>query len=341
MNQLRNQLTRALNALWYKGNKLYYALVPITYVYLGIIWLRRTAYRFGLLKSVDVGAPVIVVGNLTTGGTGKTPLVVWLARRLRGRGYRVGILCRGYGGSADKWPQPVHAKSDAKLVGDEAKLLAQLAECPVVAGPDRVAAGRMLLRPGNVDVILSDDGLQHYRLKRASEVVVIDGARGLGNRLCLPAGPLREPVTRLREVDAVVVNAGEYDSSRAMHAKMYPVRVRELATGAEKSIADFAGKTVHAVAGIGNPERFFDMLLEHGIDVEPHPLADHAKIEQADISFDDDLLVLVTAKDAVKCVGIDVKNVWCVDAQLEFSPEDAARFESYLTRLLDHQPVNQ
>ena len=340
MDQLQDVLSRALNSLWYKGNKLYYLLLPLTYVYLGVVWVRRAAYRYRLMKSVDVGVPVIVVGNLTVGGTGKTPLVIWMARRLAARGYRVGILCRGYGGIAEKWPQPVHARSDPRLVGDEATLLAKSTQCPVVAGPDRAAAGAMLLRPGNVDVIVCDDGLQHYRLKRASEIVVIDGARGLGNRLCLPAGPLREPVTRLREVDAVVVNAGEYDSARAMHAQMRPVVVRELATGVEKSIEDFAGKTVHAVAGIGNPDRFFAMLEEYDIEVEPHPLPDHARIKAADLNFGDKLLVLITEKDAVKCIGIDVTNVWCVKAQMEFSPEDTARFESYLTRLLDHQPQN-
>ena len=180
-------LSRLFDSIWYRGHPLQWLLWPFGLLYRAAVLMRRSLYRHGVLQSVELERPVIVVGNVTVGGTGKTPCVVWLAERLRERGYRPGIVCRGHGGSAVQWPQPVKPDDDATVVGDESVLLARRTGCPVVAGPDRVAAVRLLLNRHAVDVVVSDDGLQHYRLGRAVEIAVVDGVRGLGNGFCLPA----------------------------------------------------------------------------------------------------------------------------------------------------------
>jgi len=197
MSSLRDAAASRLNALWYGGSSLCWLLWPVACVYRVLVAARRVLYRRGWVLSVDVGVPVIVVGNLTAGGTGKTPLTIWLATRLLQSGMTPGIVCRGYAGAAEQWPQPVDAGSNPRVVGDEAVLLARRTGCPVVAGPDRVESASRLLATAPVDVILSDDGLQHYRLRRSFEIVVIYGQRRLGNGLCLPAWPLREPKSRL------------------------------------------------------------------------------------------------------------------------------------------------
>lgn len=340
MNGLRDFAASRLNALWYGSNPIYWLLWPLSLIYRGLVAVRRLAFRQAWMDSQDVGVPVVVIGNLTVGGTGKTPLTIWLAQRLIEGDFRVGIVCRGYGGVASDWPQLISESSDVEMVGDEAKLLARRTSCPVAAGPDRVAATRMLLQSGPLDVILSDDGLQHYRLRRSFEIAVVDGTRGLGNGLCLPAGPLREPASRLREVDAVVVNEGEFGHVGVIHAGIKAVRVVELSTGSEKSLADFEDQSVHAVAAIGNPGRFFDLLSRHGLVVEPHPLADHAILSPGDLTFGDERPVLMTEKDAVKCGSSEARNLWCVVMDLEFSPGEGENLERMLMRVLERQPEN-
>jgi len=340
MSGLHDLASSRLNALWYGSNRLFWMLWPLSLFYRVLVAFRRFAYRSNWFRSVDVGVPVIVIGNLTVGGTGKTPLTIWLARRLIERGLSVGIVCRGYGGTARHWPQPVDASSHVETVGDEAKLLARRVSCRVVAGPDRAAAANMLLGQEPVDVILSDDGLQHYRLQRGFEIAVVDGSRGFGNGLCLPAGPLREPVSRLGQVSAVVVNDGELGPAGAFHAGVRPVYVYELATGSERSLADFGGQSVHAVAAIGNPGRFFDLLSQYGLIVEPHPLPDHASFDKAGLDFDDGLPVLMTEKDAVKCESSKAGNLWCVVMELEFSSDDGERLERMLMPFLGRQSEN-
>lgn len=340
--RLRDAVTRGLNSLWYGRSPLYWLLWPLAIVVRGLVGIRRLAYRKGWIESIDVGVPVVVIGNLTAGGTGKTPLTLWLAGKLFARGYRVGIVCSGYGGTAEKWPQPVANFSDAAVVGDEAMLLVRHAGCPVVAGPDRAAAAELLLRPGALDVILADDGLQHYRLRRAVEIAVVDGTRGLGNGHCLPAGPLREPASRLRDVDAVIVNQGDWGHAGVLRTGVRAVRVVELATGAEKPLADFAAaRHVHAVAAIGNPDRFFDLLESAGLRVEPHAHADHARLTATDLSFNDAAPVLITEKDAVKLSGELPANVWTVVTELEFAAGDDERLLRILVRLLDRGDGNR
>ena len=339
MNQWRDHAARRLNVLWYSDSALRWLLWPVALLFQLLVALRRMAYARGLLPSQSVGVPVVVVGNITVGGTGKTPLTIWLARRLTERGYRVGIVCRGYQGAAESWPQLVDTTTDAILVGDEARLLVDRTGCPVAAGPNRVTAARALLGAGKVDVILVDDGLQHYRLQRDFEIAVIDGTRGLGNGLCLPAGPLREPPSRLREVDAIVVNQGEFGHGGVLRAEVRAVRVASLLDGSERPLSAFAGQRVHAVAAIGNPARFFDLLEDAGLDVIPHAHADHAVLTDTDLSFRDDVPVLLTEKDAVKCSQLRQDKLWKVEADLEFLQGDDERLLRTLVRTLDQRKI--
>jgi tetraacyldisaccharide 4'-kinase len=304
---------------WYRNDFVSRLLAPLGWFYCLLVWLRRQAYRWRLLSTVRLPVPVIVVGNITVGGTGKTPLVVWLAHFLRRDGYHPGIVARGYGGRANDWPKWVEATSDPQEVGDEPVLLARRSRCPVAAGPDRVRAARLLLANHRCDVILSDDGLQHYRLARDLEIAVIDGERRFGNGRCLPAGPLREPITRLHEVDARVTQgepaAGEWGMTLmpdVFHSLVSP----------EKTVAieAFRGKPVHAVAGIGYPQRFFALLRRCGLDPIEHPFPDHHPYRAEDIRFDDDYDVIMTEKDAIKCERFANVHGWYLDVTVNPDP---------------------
>ncbi|MBN1238639.1 MAG: tetraacyldisaccharide 4'-kinase [Gammaproteobacteria bacterium] len=324
-----------LDAIWYGGSGGRWLLWPVSLVFRAAAALRRAAYRRGIARSIELPVPVVVVGNLTVGGTGKTPLIVWLAEALTSRGLRVGIVSRGYRGGAKTWPQWVGADSDPAEVGDEPVLLAARTGCPVVAGPDRVAAARELLAQRDVDVLLSDDGLQHYRMRRAFEIAVVDGERGLGNGMCLPAGPLREPAARLGAVDAVVVNGAgagaavaglpPSDADRVYRAHVAPTRVSRLADGEAAELRAFAGRDVVAVAAIGHPERFFDLLERAGAVVTRRPLPDHAAIRREDLERPAGVPALITEKDAVKCRGLADPDVWVVAVDLELEGADADR----------------
>jgi tetraacyldisaccharide 4'-kinase len=323
-----------LEAVWYGERRAGWMLRPLGVLYCAAAAIRRAAFRLGLRRVVELPVPVVIVGNLTVGGTGKTPCVVWLAGRLAERGIRAGIVSRGYGGRKGATPQRVAADSDPAVVGDEPVLLARRSGCPVVVAADRVAAARRLLSEEKVDVLLADDGLQHYRLGRAFEIAVVDGTRGLGNGLCLPAGPLREPPRRLRGVDAVIVNGPGWGYPAAYRADLTPSRVYRLADERETTLTSFSGQTVHAVAGIGNPQRFFAMLEEAGLRVVRHPLPDHAEISPADLSFDRPGPVLITEKDAVKCRFLARHEVWCVTVDMRLAPDDEQRLLGrILTRL--------
>jgi tetraacyldisaccharide 4'-kinase len=288
-----------LDRHWDNWNALVLLLLPLAGLFRLIATLRRFCYRAALCKVRHFAVPVVVVGNITVGGTGKTPLVIWLAQQLRARGWRPGVVSRGYGGKAHHWPQQVRPDSDPVAVGDEAVLLAAGCGCPVCAGPDRPAAVEQLLHFHDCDIIISDDGLQHYALGRDLEIVVIDGARRFGNGLPLPAGPLREPVSRLREADLVVVQgspeAGEYGLALTEPC-VQPVR-----GGDPVPLETWRGREVHAVAGIGNPQRFFALLRDAGLVVIEHAFADHHAFQAPELAFDDQRPVLMTAKDAVKC----------------------------------------
>jgi len=314
-----------LNGMWYGKSPMRYALWPVAAVYRALARLRREAYQRGWRSPVEVAVPVIVVGNVSVGGTGKTPFVIWLADQLKQRGRKVGIVTRGYRGKGKEWPAAVSPDSDPEEVGDEPVLLARRTRCPVVAGPDRVACVEALLEDARVDVVLSDDGLQHYRLARAFEIAVVDGARGMGNGLCLPAGPLREPASRLQEVDAIVVNGAGWGHAGVFRAAAVVTKVYHLKDGAERTLDSFRKEPVHAVAGIGNPQRFFDLLLDADLDVEAHPLDDHAEITLDELTFDEPGAVLITEKDAVKCEHLKADGVWCVVVDFQFDADSTAR----------------
>jgi tetraacyldisaccharide 4'-kinase len=288
--------------------------------------VRRFLYRCGILKTLHVPVPVIVVGNITAGGTGKTPTVIWLARELRGHGLSPGIVSRGYGGSKSDSPMRVDSDSAATLVGDEPVLLARRSECPVIVDSDRVRAAAMLADDG-VDVVIADDGLQHHRLGRDYEICVIDGTRGLGNRRLLPAGPLRELPGRLGDVDQLLVNGPMRMSGDLPVAEQNAVEFELLATEAcrlngslVRPIERFAGSTVHAVAAIGNPARFFDLLRSFGIQVLEHSFVDHAALVQKDIEFGDEFAVFMTEKDAVKFGRKISDKFWFVPVEFHIDP---------------------
>jgi tetraacyldisaccharide 4'-kinase len=269
-------------------------------MYCVLATLRRALYSTGVLTRVRLPVAVIIVGNITVGGTGKTPLVIWLARWLRQCGYRPGIVTRGYGGRARDWPQVVRADSDPAWVGDEPILLARHADCPVVADPDRVRAARSVMAHG-CDVVISDDGLQHYRLARDVEIAVLDGNRRLGNGRCLPAGPLREPAGRLAAVDACVTNGAAKEGELAM--QLVETGFHALDSDRDWPATEFRGRRAHAVAGIGNPQRFFDHLRRLGVEITEHSFPDHHDFTQDELGFSDDLPILMTEKDAVKCAA--------------------------------------
>lgn len=270
--------------------------------------LRRLAYRRGWLHGEKLPVPVIVVGNLTVGGTGKTPLTITLVEALRARGREPGVVSRGYGGS-QREPLLLGETADPAQVGDEPCLI-HASGVPVAVGRDRPAAARLLLEAG-CDVIVADDGLQHYRLARDVEICVIDGERRFGNRRLLPLGPLREPMSRLRSVDFRVCNGGT-EAPDEVPMRLEGGMVRALADAREQPLAAFAGQRVHAVAGIGNPQRFFDSLAMQGLDVIEHPFADHHAFTAADLDFGDGLAVLMTTKDAVKCRPFAREGWWSV-----------------------------
>lgn len=287
-------------ATWYGYTARGWWLLPFAWLFGVLAGLRRTLYAWGWLPRYRSRRPVIVVGNLTVGGTGKTPFVIWLARELSRRGFRVGVALRGYG--SERGPARLVSASDsAATVGDEACLLRRKLEAPVAIGTRRADAVRLLEE--TCDAILCDDGLQHYALARDIEIAVVDGARGFGNGCLLPAGPLREPARRLAAVDAVVINGSGFDWPSAIRMRIEPLAVVSLRDGSRKPLAEYAGREVTAIAAIGNPERFFGLLRAHGLRVESRVLPDHARFTPREAGAGPGRSLLMTEKDAVKCTG--------------------------------------
>ncbi len=319
------QLTRH----WERPGLVSLALSPLSVLFAGAVWLRRYSYQRGWLRHWRSPVPVIIVGNITAGGSGKTPLVLWLARHLQAQGYHPGLVSRGYRAQHTDWPQPVRTDSDPYQSGDEPVLLAQQSGCPVWIGPDRAAAVRALLATHPCDIILADDGLQHYALDRDIEIAVI-GAQGLGNRWLLPAGPLREPASRLRQVDLIIHNRPT-TSGYQMHWRDPVVSHLHQHDMAPRPLARLRGRHVHAVAGIAYPEHFFALLRTHGLILHTHPFPDHHPYTPDDLRFSPPLPILMTRKDAVKCQHHALPDAWVVDRTLQ---PDAA-FITALHRLLE------
>lgn len=337
---MKAQLARWIESVWYKPKGLQFAvlylLAPLTLLYYLLTSLRSLAYRSGLLTRVDTRVFVVVVGNITTGGTGKTPIVIWLARQLQAEGFTPGVVSRGYGGKRADDVMAVTADSSPAEVGDEPFLIHRATGFPVQVGADRVAAVKALLARSDVDVVVSDDGLQHYRLGRKVELVVVDSSRGLGNGWLLPSGPLRELSQRLSSVDALLFNgktgAQEHGDLGVAKAKdlledlpqgsfdFVPGPAVNLKTGEYRGLDKFSGSNVRALAGIGNPERFYELLRRFDIASVPIDVEDHGMVDMA-LMLTKGGTVLMTEKDAVKYSVNADENCWYVPVRAVFEPE--------------------
>ncbi len=305
---------------WYRITPLHLILLPISLLFRLLAALRRALYRSHILPSRKLPVPVVVVGNISVGGTGKTPLTLALTQQLIQRGWHPLIVSRGYGGTAQQ-PQRVDAGSDARQAGDEPLLMARRNLCPVWIGKDRAAAAQTALQAHpQCDVVLCDDGLQHYRLQRDVEIAVVDGERRFGNGFVLPAGPLREPVARLQTVDAVVINSGETSPGQyAMHLSGDTFH-NLLDPGKTVAASHFHALNNHAVAGIGHPQRFFNHLQALGIPFTPHAFPDHHPYSAPDLAFTGCDAILLTEKDAVKCAAFADARYWVLRVDAEIDP---------------------
>ncbi len=310
-----------IDRIWYQKHILSYFLWPLSLLYRVIIAGRSYLYRKKIKKTIHFPVPVIIIGNITVGGTGKTPLVISIAKWLVQQGWRPGIVSRGYRGRVNKnQVQEVLASSDPRWVGDEAVLLVQSTGCPMFIGKNRVAAVTALLNQSNCNIVLSDDGLQHLALGREIEIAVIDGQRRFGNGFCLPAGPLREPISRLKTVDFRITN-GEAEGNE------WPTQLKQ---GEIYQITDpsrifkpemVQGKIIHAVAGIGHPQRFFNSLTVLGLTIIPHAYPDHYQFQAKDLNFGPDAWVIMTEKDAVKCRSFADERHWCLPVTSSLDPQ--------------------
>jgi tetraacyldisaccharide 4'-kinase len=303
---------------WYqKSSLLAYLLSPAALLYRAITLGHRNLYRFGIKKTRHFSIPVIVVGNITVGGVGKTPFVIWLANWLKSQGYHPGIVSRGYGGSANQHPQIVTENSDPHWVGDEAILLRYKTQCPMVIAANRPRAVEKLIADFDCNIVISDDGLQHHALARDVEIVIVDAHRKFGNNFCLPAGPLRESTQRLKTVD-FVINNGSANEISEDYFKIAVNDVYQINNLQNKlNLQSFANQRVHAVAGIGDPQRFFQQLKHAGIQIIEHAFPDHHGYQKRDLNFDDNLPILMTEKDAVKCRHFVDDRYWCVPINVE------------------------
>jgi tetraacyldisaccharide 4'-kinase len=316
---MRQLLPRA----WYKDAPWLRWLRPLSRLYGWLARYRRQAWQQGRKQAWRASVPVIVVGNLVAGGTGKTPLVLALCHYLQAKGLRPAIISRGYGGRSKTWPLAVTCDTPSDECGDEALLFALNTDVPVVVDPDRGRGVRFIEEQYHPDLVLCDDGLQHYALARDIEIVVVDGTRGFGNGQLLPAGPLREPLARLLEVDHVVVNADDglvlpAGVRSRISMSLAPSELVNVANGNGFSCAQWLARygaqtpRIHAVAGIGNPERFFTTLCDEGFAIIAHPFPDHHRFRAPDINFKDNLPVIMTEKDVVKCLSFINSRHWCL-----------------------------
>lgn len=295
-------LTRWLERRWYGDAAPGLVLRGLSTLFARIACARRQAYISGHKPGERAGLPVIVVGNLAVGGAGKTPLTIALVEALRERGFAPGVISRGYGRDDVSTVRRVLTDDDARVAGDEPLLIARRTKAPVVVAAKRIDAARWLAATNEVDLLIADDGLQHYALARDVEILVVDGRRRFGNGRLLPAGPLREPLERADACDFVVVNGGQSQGDE-VPMQLELSQAVALRDGAAKPLAEFRGSTVHAVAGIADPERFFSSLRGQGLDISTHVFADHHHFNPSDLDFGDAALVLMTEKDAVKCAA--------------------------------------
>lgn len=311
---MKKLMAKFLNEVWYKDHFVGTWLMPFSFIFTDVAKFRRWLYKKGYKPVEKLPVPVIIIGNITLGGTGKTPLVIYLVEQLKTAGFKPGVICRGYGGESETWPLQVMADSDVLQVGDEPLLIAQQADCPVAVGPVRADSARLLLENNVCDVIISDDGLQHYALYRDIEIVVIDGERRFGNNFCLPSGPLREPQERIKEVDFAICNGGEAQENEILMQLEGAYAVNCL-TKQRKPLVEFRELNYHAMAGIGNPQRFFDLLKQYGLECQTHSFPDHYIYTKKEIYHKQAEAVFMTEKDAVKCLDFASEQHWFVPVQ--------------------------
>lgn len=315
---------------WYQGHWALVLLAPLSALYGLITAIRRVAYQRGWLSIATFPIPVVVVGNITVGGTGKTPLTLALVKHLQAQGLKPAIVSRGYGGQT-QYPALVTANSLASEVGDEPLFMFQQTGVPVVVAPKRAQAVAYLVAQHACDVILCDDGLQHYALARDMEIVVIDGERSLGNGHLLPQGALRESKERLNSVDLIVVNGASVFNFSQRHYTMTLMPHDWLAVGGQaQAKAPKPPQTIHAIAGIGNPARFFAALEQQGFQVLAHAFPDHHAYQASDLNFGDNLPIVMTAKDAVKCHSFAPKQCWQVPVIANLSVDFYVQFDRKL-----------
>ena len=328
-------LSDRLLKAWYDGHPALKLLQPLEALYRRVVRRKRERFLAGEGTIYQAPVPIVVVGNITVGGTGKTPLILWLIEHCQRSGLRVGVVSRGYGAKPAQLPWRVQASDSAQVAGDEPLLIVQRSGVPLMIDPDRSRAVQALLASETLDLILSDDGLQHYRLARDLELVLIDNARGLGNRRCLPAGPLREPAERLHSVDALLYNGAGADREDGFAFRLLPTTLVNLLTGERRPLDHFpVGQQVHAVAGIGNPQRFFNTLETLHWRPIPHAFADHAPYSAEVLNFTPSLPLVMTEKDAVKCRAFAQAHWWYLAVDAAPSPAFIAWFDTQLMRLL-------
>ncbi len=325
---------------WGRAGWLNVLLLPLSLVYGLLMMARRRCYRLGVFRRISLAVPVIVVGGMTVGGSGKTPAVLSLVRYLQDRGLRPGVICKGYKGHSPFWPREVNDSTTATLVGDEAQLIYELTGAAVVAGPQRARNGIYLIDKFGCNVLISDDGFQHHALERDLDIVVLDAESVYGNNWCLPGGPLREFRGQIKWADIVLVNGvnegPRLAGTRAGRMSMTIAEAYNLSDGARKPLSEFIGAPVHGVAGTGNPARFFRQLEQLGINVVRHPFPNHHPFVESDFAFSGDGLVLMTEKDAIKCRDMTIGNrLWAIPAVTEI---DQWVFER-IDRLVFPQPL--
>jgi tetraacyldisaccharide 4'-kinase len=317
-------MQKKLLDFWYSHHPLRWLLWPLSLIYQLIIIIRK--YYLTRFVQQQAKAKLIVVGNISLGGVGKTPLVIALALKLKEKGYNVGIVSRGYKAKLKDFPHEVICSDSPVRVGDEPLMIASKTGCPVVISPDRNQAVRYLEEKYQAEIIISDDGLQHYAMGRAIEIVVIDGQRGLGNQMCIPAGPLREPVSRLKNADYIVVNSGQWPGAFTM--TLAPEKIKDLNDKEIDASMLRNGQSIAAIAGIGNPSRFFNTLVAMGFSFNPYVFADHYNFKEQDLKFKEEFIIM-TEKDAMKCRSF-ANNKMC------FLPVTAVLPESFWQALFSN-----
>ena len=325
---------KSLQYYWYQSSIFLWLLLPVSWLYCLIIFVRRKLYQLNIKRSYDCEIPVIVIGNISVGGTGKTPLLISLCDYLKEKGFSPGVVSRGYGGEFSGIKQVSDADT-AKSVGDEPLMIYKKTSVPVVVGTDRVAAVRYLVSNNQCDVVLSDDGLQHYRMRRSFEIAVVDSVRRFGNGFCLPAGPLRERRSRLNDVNMLIYNGDTGIKSDEYSYQLEITGLQRLSGTEKKELSSFAGRSVHAVAGIGNPSRFFKQLQDNDITVIEHPYPDHYSYCQDDFADWGDECIIMTEKDAVKCRQLALNDAWVLSVTAVFSSELESSLSSKLLPILN------